>query len=346
MRQIVHTSIGGSAVRVQLSNLYGSEPLVIGNVHVALRDRGAMTVASSTRMVTFGGQQSVTLPAGTSIASDPVPFDAQPLADIAVSVYLPGTTPPQPTGHDGSLQDVYVAPGNIGADPSFTGFSTNPAGQAYYFLTNVDVQNAHATGAVVAFGASITEGAASTSNANRRWTNDLSVRLFNAGMVVGVLNEGISGNNFFTDGAGQAGLNRFARDALAQPGVKWIIVSDDAVNNLNTNTPSSAQDLIGAFQQLIARAHGAHVKIVCSTLTPFRGTPYWTSAIETTREQVNAFVLSPSSGCDAVLDQARAVSDPANPASFLPAFNSGDNLHPNDAGMQAIANALDLNSLK
>jgi lysophospholipase L1-like esterase len=346
VRQIVHTSIGGSAVRVQLSNLYGSEPVVIGNVYVALRDSGPITVASSTRTVTFGGQQSVTLPAGASIASDPVPFDVPPLADIAVSLYLPGETSPQSTGHDGSLQDVYVAPGNIGADPSFTGFTTNLAGQAYYFLTNVDVQNAQATGAVVAFGASITDGVASSSNANRRWPNDLAVRLFDAGMPVGVLNEGIGGNNFFTDGRGEAGLNRFDRDALAQPGVKWIIVSDDAVNNLNTDTPSSAQDLIAAFQQLIARAHGVDVKVVCSTLTPFRGTTFWTPAIEATREEINAFVLSPSSGCDAVLDQARAVSDPADPASFLPAFNSGDNLHPNDAGMQAIADALDLNSLK
>lgn len=346
VRQMVHTSIGGSAVRVQLSNLYGSKAVVIGNVYVALRDSGPITVASSTRTVTFGGQQSVTLPAGASIASDPVPFDVPSLADIAVSLYLPGGTPPHSTGHDGSLQDVYVAPGNVGADPSFTGFTPNPAGQAYYFLTNVDVQNAKATGAVVAFGASITEGSASSSNANRRWTNDLAVRLFDAGMAVGVLNEGISGNNFFTDGGGEAGLNRFIRDALTQPGVKWTIVSDDAVNNLNTEAPASAQDLIAAFQKLIARAHVVDVKVICSTLTPFRGTPFWTPAIEATREAINAFVLSPSSGCDAVLDQARAVSNPADPASFLPAFNSGDNLHPNDAGMQAIADALDLDSLK
>ncbi|MEX3936176.1 GDSL-type esterase/lipase family protein [Paraburkholderia phymatum] len=346
VRQIVHTSVGGSAVRVQLSNLYGSQAVVIGNVYVALRDSGPITVASSTRTVTFGGQQSVTLPAGASIASDPVSFDVPPLADIAVSLYLPGAAPPRPTGHDGSLQDVYVAPGNVGADPAFTGSTTNPAGQAYYFLTNVDVQNAKATGAVVAFGASITEGLVSSSNTNHRWPNDLAVRLFNAGMAVGVLNEGISGNTFFTDGDGEAGLKRFDRDALGQPGVKWIIVSDDAVNNLNTPSPASAQDLIAAFQQLIGRAHRVGVKVICSTLTPFRGTPFWTPAIEATRKDINAFVLSPSSGCDAVLDQARAVSDPADAASFLPAFNSGDNLHPNDAGMQAIADALDLNSLK
>ncbi|SIT45569.1 Lipolytic protein G-D-S-L family [Paraburkholderia piptadeniae] len=346
VRQIVHTSIGGSAVRVQLSNLYGSGAVVIGNVYVALRDRGPITVASSTRMMTFGGQQSVTLPAGASISSDPVPFDVPPLADIAVSLYLPGAVPPRPTGHEGSLQDVYVAPGNVGTDPAFTGSTTNPSGQAYYFLTNVDVQNAQATGAVVAFGASITEGRASSSNANHRWPNDLAVRLINAGMGVGVLNEGISGNDFFTDSSGEAGLKRFDRDALRQPGVKWIIVSDDAVNNLNTPAPASAQDLTAAFQQLIGRAHGVNIKVICSTLTPFRGTQFWTPAIEATRKEINAFVLSPSSGCDAVLDQARAVSDPADPASFLPAFNSGDNLHPNDAGMQAIADALDLNSLK
>ncbi|WP_336596262.1 GDSL-type esterase/lipase family protein [Paraburkholderia bengalensis] len=350
MRQIVHSSIGGSAVRVRVSNLYGSDPVVIGNVYVALRDSspnsGPTTVSSSNRTVTFGGQQGVTLAAGASIASDPVPFDVPPLADVAVSLYLPGKTPSHPTGHDSSLQDVYVAQGNVGADSAFKGFTTNPSGQAYYFLTNVDVQNAQARGAVVAFGASITDGRASSSNANRRWTNDLAVRLSDAHMAVGVLNEGIGGNNFFTDDGGEAGVKRFDRDALDQPDVKWIIVSDDAVNNLNSSTPASAQDLMGAFQQLIARAHRVNVKVICSTLTPFRGTPFWTPAIETAREQVNAFVLSPSSGCDAVLDQARALSDPADRASFLPAFNSGDNLHPNDAGMQAIAGALDLKSLQ
>ncbi|ACC76010.1 GDSL-type esterase/lipase family protein [Paraburkholderia phymatum] len=346
VRQIVHTSIGGSAVRVRLSNLYGSTAVVIGNVHVALRNTGPNTIASSTRTVTFGGQQSVTLPAGASIASDPVPFEVPALADLAVSLYLPAETPSRTTGHDNSLQDVYVASGNVGADAAFSRFTTNPSGQAYYFLTNVDVQNAQATGAVVAFGASITEGRASSKNANRRWPNYLAGRLSDAGIIAGVLNEGISGNTFFTDGDGEAGLNRFDRDALGQPGVKWIIVSDDAVNNLNTPAPASAEDLIAAFQQLIARAHRVNVKVVCSTLTPFRGTPLWTPAIETTREKVNAFVLGPSSGCDAVLDQARAVSDPGDPASFLPAFNSGDNLHPNDAGMRAIADALDLSRLR
>jgi hypothetical protein len=206
VRQIVHTSVGGSAVRVQLSNLYGSAPVVIGNVYVALRDSGPTTVASSNRTVTFGGQQSVTLPAGSSIASDPIPFDVPPLADIAVSLYLPGETSPRPTGHDGSLQDVYVAPGNAGADPGFAGFTANPAGQAYYFLTNVDVQNAQATGSVVAFGASIADGDASSSNANRRWTNDLAVRLYDAGMAVGVLNEAISITSSPMSGARRASI--------------------------------------------------------------------------------------------------------------------------------------------
>jgi lysophospholipase L1-like esterase len=346
VRQIVHTSIGGSVVRVSLSNLYGSKAVVIGDVHVALRDNGPDTVASSNRTVTFGGNPGVTLSPGASIASDPVPFEVPPLADIAVSLYLPAETPSRPTGHEGSLQDVYVARGNVGANAAFAGFTTNPSGQAYYFLTNVDVQNAQAMGSVIAFGASITEGRASSSNANRRWPNYLARRLSDAGMAVGVLNEGISGNTFFTDGDGEAGLNRFDRDALRQPGVKWIIVSDDAVNNLNSPAPATAQDLIAAFQQLIARAHRVKVRVVCSTLTPFRGTPFWTPQIESAREKVNAFVLGSSSGCDAVLDQAGAVSDPADRASFLPAFNSGDNLHPNDAGMRAIADALDLDRLR
>ncbi|SAL77618.1 lipase/acylhydrolase [Caballeronia choica] len=160
-------------------------------------------------------------------------------------------------------------------------------------------------------------------------------------MTVGVLNQGISGNNFFTDSSGQAGLTRFDRDVLQQAGVKWVVISDDAINNLNTDTPSTALQLIGALQQLTQRAHGANIKAICSTLTPFGAT----GSIEAARQAVNAFVLSSTSGCDAVLDQAQAVSDPASPAALLPAYNSGDDLHPNDAGLQAIAIAMDLSAL-
>jgi lysophospholipase L1-like esterase len=342
LRQIVHTSIGGTSARIHLSNLFGSEPLVIGEARIARRAQGQQTVAGSDRAVTFGGQPNVTIPVGASVVSDPIAFEVPPLADVAISLYLPVQTAPRSTGHVDGLQDLYIAAGDVAADPAFAGGSTpSPGGQSYYFLTNLDVQNEAATGAVVAFGASITDGLMSSANGNGRWPNRLAIRLQQAGMTVGVLNQGISGNNFFTNSSGQAGLRRFNRDALQQPGAKWVVLSDDAINNLNTDRPSTAAQLIGALRQLIGRAHRAGIKAICSTLTPFGAT----DSIEAARQDVNTFILSSTSGCDAVLDQAKAVSDPANPAVLLPAYNSGDNLHPNEAGLQAIANAMDLNAL-
>lgn len=342
LRQIVHTSIGGGSARIHLSNLFGSEPLMIGEARIARRAGGQETVVGSDRAVTFGGQPNVTIPVGASVVSDPVAFEVPPLADVAISLYLPVQTAPRSTGHVDGLQDVYIAAGDVAADPAFTGGSTfSPGGQSYYFLTNLDVLNPAATGAVVTFGASITDGLKSSVNANRRWPNRLAIRLQQAGMAVGVLNQGISGNDFFTNNAGQAGLRRFDRDVLQQPGVEWVVISDDAINNLNTDTPPTARRLIGALRRLIERAHRANIKAICSTLTPFAAT----GSVEAARQDINAFILSPTSGCDAVLDQAKAVSDPANPAVLLPAYNSGDDLHPNEAGLQAIADAMDLSAL-
>lgn len=342
LRQIVRTSIGGTSARIHLSNLFGTEPLVIGDAQIARRARGQNTVAGSERAVTFGGQSNVTIPVGASVVSDPIAFVVLPLADVAISLYLPVRTAARSTGHVDGRQDLYVAAGDVVADPAFPGGATISAGgQSYYFLTNLDVQNEAATGAIVTFGASITDGLTSSVNRNRRWPNRLAIRLQQAGMMVGVLNQGISGNDFFTNNAGQAGLIRFDRDVLQQPGAKWVVISDDAINDLNTDKPSTAPQLISALQQLVERTHRADIKAICSTLTPFGAT----AGIEAARQDVNAFILSSTSGCDAVLDQAKAVSDPANPAVLLPAYNSGDNLHPNDAGLQAIANALDLDAL-
>ncbi|NYE63101.1 lysophospholipase L1-like esterase [Duganella sp. 1224] len=346
IRQIVHTSIGGTAARIRLSNRFGTQPVTLGPVYIALRASEAATVPGSGRQVLFNGRSTVTIPAGAEVSSDTVAFAVPALSDIAVSLYVPGATAPRATGHGGSLQDVYIAPGNAAADTNMRSVSTNSAsGQAYYFLTNVDVQNAAATGAVVAFGASITDGVASRPNVNLRWTNDLALRLQQAGMTVGVLNQGISGNNFFSDGAGQAGRTRFAHDVLQQPGVKWVIVSDDAVNNLNNANPVPAADLIAVLKELIAAAHQSNVKFLCSTLTPFHGTPQWTQAAEESRAQLNAFMKSANSGCDAVVDQALATSDPADRSRYLAQYDAGDSLHPNEAGLQAIADAVPLTAL-
>jgi lysophospholipase L1-like esterase len=347
VRQIVHTSIGGSAARVRFSNLYGAQPVTIGDVHIAQRASGAQTVAGTDRAVTFNGQSYVTIPAGGSVQSDAVSFTVPQLTDLAVSAHIPSQTPPGSTGHVDALQDVYVAPGDVSADPTFSGGVTNPGGrQSYYFLTNLDVVNAAATGAVVAFGASITDGLASTANTNRRWPNRLAERLIAAGMNVGVLNQGISGNALFTDGIGQAGLTRFSRDALAQTNAKWVIISDDAINSLTSSSPPGYQKLVSGYQQMITAAHAAGIGVICSTLTPFKNVSGWTPAAEDTRVSFNQYLRSGTSGCDAVFDQSRLVGLQAansGATTYQGTYNSGDGLHPNDAGMLAIANGADLN---
>ena len=344
IRHVVHTSIAGTAARVKLSNLFGSQPITISDVHLARRARGSRTISGSDVPVTFGGQSSVTIPVGGAVQSDAVAFRVPALSDIAVSFYIPSQTPPNSTGHVDGMQDVYIAPGDVSADPAFTGGVTDAAGGgSYYFLTNVDVMNAAATGTVVTFGASITDGYSSTPNANNRWPNLLANRLIGAGMNVGVLNQGISGNDFFTNDSGPSGLSRFNRDVLQQANVKWVIISDDAVNNLISGNPPNAQKLISAYQQLTQQAHNAGVGVVCSTLTPFEGVPEWTPEIESTRESVNAFIRGDNSGCDAVLDQAAILGGSTdNGAAYAAGYNSGDSLHPSVAGLQAIANAVDL----
>ena len=340
LRQIVHTSIGGTASRVQFSNAFGNQPVTIRDVHIAQRSSGSSITASSDRTVTFGGQTSITIAAGALAISDSIAFPVQALSDVTISCYLPQSTGPA-TSHQQGTQTNYIAAGDVSGNATLNGPQTTGS---YFFLTNLDVQNSASFGAVVTLGASITDGVASSQDSNRRWPNDLATRLVNSGRTVGVINQGISGNDLLSDGAGQSALNRFNRDVIAQPGVGWVIFSDDPINDLGSsnNRPSGAQ-LIAGLQQLISRAHQAGIKFLCSTLTPFEGAGYWTSAGETGREQVNAFIRSAGSGCDGIVDQDTATHDPAHPTKYLPAYDAGDHLHPNEAGLQAIANAVDLN---
>jgi lysophospholipase L1-like esterase len=339
LRQVVHTSIGGTAARVQLSNVFGSQPLSIADVHIAQRSSGSSVSTSTDRTVTFGGQTSTTIPVGGTAVSDSIAFSVQALSDVAVSVYLP-----QPTGaatyHQQGTATNYIASGDVSGNASLSGAQTTGS---YYFLANLDIQNSAAQGAVVTLGASITDGVASSSDSNRRWPNDLAVRLANSGRTIGVLNQGISGNRLLADGAGQSALNRFDRDVLAQPGVRWVIFSDDPINDLGSNPQPSSSQLIAGLSQLISQAHQSGVKFLCSTLTPFQGSGGWTQQGETSREAINAFVRGSGSGCDGVVDQDTATHDPSNPTWYLPTYDSGDHLHPNEAGLQAIANAVDLN---
>jgi len=210
-------------------------------------------------------------------------------------------------------------------------------------LPGVDVHGHDVRGLLVTLGASITEGAGSTPGTNRSWPSVLAARLADEGSNIAVLNEGISGNRLLVDGAGPSALSRFDRDVLGQPGVRWVIFSDDPINDVgSTHPPPTADALIAGIERLIARAHEKNIQFFCSTLTPYEGANYWTASGEAVREQVNAFLRRGKNGCDAVIDQDTATHDPVHPTRYLPLYDSGDHLHPNDAGHRAIANDIDL----
>ena len=340
LRQIVHTSIGGTSARVQISNVFGSQPLAVSDVHVAQRSSGSTITSGTDHTVTFGGQTSTTIPAGGLAVSDAVSFSVPALSDVAVSVYLPQGTGAS-TFHAQGNATNYVAGGDVSGNGTLSGAGTVGS---YYFLTNLDVQNSSAVGSLVTLGASITDGVASGTDDNRRWPNDLAVRLVNSGRMVGVLNQGISGNRLLQDGAGQSAINRFSRDVLNQPGVKWVSFSDDPINDLgSTNPQPTANQLIAGAQQLISTAHQNGLKFLCTTLTPYQGAGYWNQSGENAREAYDSWVRSSGNGCDAMVDFDNATHDPNNPTRYLPAYDSGDHLHPNEAGLQAMANAVDLN---
>jgi lysophospholipase L1-like esterase len=333
LRAIVHTSIGGTAARVRFSNAFGSGPLQVRDVHLAQRTMGASIDPTTDKALTFGGQSSLTVPAGTYAVSDGADFVVKPSSDVAVSFFVVshGAT----TCHQSAFQTNYQATGDVAGDKTLTG-TTNGS---YEFLSNLDVQAPGAEGAVVTLGASITDGYRSNGDDNKRWSNDLAARLLTAGRAVGVLNEGISG-----DGVANA-VKRFDRDVLSQPGVRWVIFSDNPINDLGNFDPP-AQTEIDQMKAMIASAHARGVRFLCSTLTPFQGANYWSAQKETGRAAINTFIRGPASGCDGVVDQDTATHDPTNPTTFLPAFNSGDSLHPNEPGLQAIANAVDLSLLR
>jgi lysophospholipase L1-like esterase len=305
---------------------------------MALAGTGSSIQPGTDHTVTFGGSGSVTLGAGAEVNSDAVSISIPSLSEVAISFYLPNSTAVQ-TYHQFGFQTAYVAGGDVSAN---TSLSVASAPSSYFYLTNLDVQNPAATGAVVTFGASITDGYDSSQNANHRWPNFLAQRLSAAGLDVGVVNEGVSGNQLLSDSNTLSGLHRFQHDAAGQSNARWVVVSDDPINDVGNNPSITGAQLISGVQQLIAQAHSDGLKFLCSTLTPFHGASYWTSAGEAAREQYDAFVLGASSGCDGIVDQDGATHDPNNPTQYLPAYDSGDHPHPNDAGYQAIANAVNL----
>jgi lysophospholipase L1-like esterase len=356
VRQIAAISIGGKKVRVVLSNEYGSKPLVIGAAHIALAGSGATIVPGSDRALSFDGHPSVTIPPGAPVISDPVDLTVEPLSNVAVSLFLPEITP-LTTFHWEGVQTAFISPeGNFAGDADMKADSTI---KARLFLSGIMVDAPPNARAVVTFGDSITDGADSTPDANHRWPDVLARRLVQAGGApIAVLNEGISGARVLSDRMGVNALARFDRDVLSHPHADTVIlmmgINDigwpDSILAPHEQAPS-ADDIIDGYKQLIARAHLHGMRIIGATLTPFedtfKGTPlegYYNTDKEQKRQAVNQWIRS-SGAFDGVIDFDAATRDPNHPAHIQAAFDSGDHLHPQDAGYKAMADSIDLKML-
>lgn len=343
LRMSVRASIGGSHLRVHLSNAFGTTPLIVGSAHIALHAKDSAIVPGSDRALTFNGKPSVTIPIGAEMLSDVVALDVTPLADLSVSVFVPGDTGPAST-HALGLHTTWIS-----AEGDFTGapeFTEPEKTLSWYWLSDVDVQAPAEAASIVALGDSITDGATSTPDTDRSWPSYLAQRLAAdpAHSQIAVINQGISGNKILSDGAGVSALARFDRDVLSQAGVKWLMILE-GINDMNGaarplpgTTPITADDLIGAMKQMIERAHVHGIKVIGCTLTPFGNA---TETVEGMRQAVNSFIRTPGV-FDAVVDFDKATLDPAAPRQFRAGYNNTDRLHPNDAGYKAMADAVDL----
>jgi lysophospholipase L1-like esterase len=354
VRMIVRASIPGHRIRVHLANYYGERPVTIGATHVALRSKDSGIASGSDRALTFSGKPSFTIPPGARIISDPVDLDVPRSGDLVVSVYSPGDTGPA-SYHSVGLHTAYIVKGDATGRTSLENAQTS---QSYFWLTSVDVMAPANTFTVVTLGDSITDGTRSTPDTNSTWPSFLARRLSSnpATSHVAVLNEGISANRVLRGGLGDAALARFDRDVLLQPNVKWVTVLE-GINDIGAgigeafvfgprpDAPASEvvtpDDLIGAYRQLIERAHNHGIKVIGGTLLPFEGAGYYTQHGNETRQTVNQWIRS-SNAYDAVVDFDTLTKDPANPNRIKAEFDSGDHLHPNDTGYKAMAEAINL----
>jgi lysophospholipase L1-like esterase len=352
LREIMYPHFGGTSIRVRLANTYSDQPLTIGEAHLAVRSDNAAIVPASDRALTFSGQASLAVPPGAELYSDPVALDIDPARSLVLSLYLPGPTGPI-TWHATSIQTLYVAAGNQVGDSSGSEFEARTSVPSWFVIDGVEAAATSADqAAVVTIGDSITDGFGSTQDANNRWPDYLARRLAGgSGNRLSVINEGISGNSVLSDAPIPANaLARLNRDVLSQSGVKYVIL-DEGINDIGLTcigkANASAADLTAGYRQLITQVHAKGLKIFGATMTPFmRGLQdflpgFYCEAGEATRGELNSWIRT-SGEFDGVIDFDQAIRDPANPLALRAEFDSGDHIHPNDAGYAAMANAVDL----
>lgn len=352
VRQIVHLSVGGATLRVQLSNAFGTRPLRVDSVHLAKAKSPASSAidTATDHAVTFGGSASVVIPAGAVYLSDAVALPMEPLSDLAISFHY-AEPPSVQTSHPGSRATSYLLHGVHSADPELVDAEKTVR---WLGLAEVDVTGVKDPGAVIAFGDSITDGHGATTDANDRWPDELARRLQadKKGKNVAVVNEGIGGNHLLTNGLGQSALERFDRDVLAVSGVRYVVVLE-GINDLGAlartegATDEQHAELVsrmeGALQQMIDRAHAHGILVYGCTITPDGGSGYYhpNAADDAARVAVNAWILAPGH-FDGAVDLDKLTRDPANPMKLKPDFDSGDHLHPGPAGYKAMGDAIPL----
>ncbi|KUN05853.1 G-D-S-L family lipolytic protein [Streptomyces yokosukanensis] len=341
-RLIVHLSVGGTGLRVRVTNAFGDRPLTLDSGYAGLRGRGAALRPGSNRRLTFGGARTLTVPAGAVAWSDPVPGTWPAGTDLAVSLHTPDAAGPA-TGHWMALQTSYTAHGEHTAEDGARNWAGTTG--SWWYLDAVSVRPSRAgTGAVAVLGDSLTDGRQSTPDRDRRWPDDLARRLNTSRThIKGVADEGLSGNKVLADDAGPSALDRLHRDVLSQPGVRTVFLFE-GVNDLKAHTGVTAAELIAGYRKIARRVHGAGKCLVVATVGPFKGWPEWDTAAESVRQEVNRF-LRTGRDFDAVTDFDRVLRSPDDPERIRPAYDGGDHLHPGDRGMRALADAVDLDDL-
>ncbi|GAA3470411.1 SGNH/GDSL hydrolase family protein [Nonomuraea roseola] len=355
VRQVLRVTGSGAALRITISNRYGTAPLTVNGATIAKAAAGAAVRPGTLRAVTFSRRADAVVKAGQELVSDPIPLPVQALDRLAVTLYFRGKTGPS-TFHDVSSATSYRASGDHRFDPRGTAFTDTT--QSWYYLSGVDVLGGPARGAVVTFGDSVTDGTGSTPDADNRYPDQLAERLVASGTRLTVLNSGISGNRVLYDHPlfGERALARFQRDVLDKPGVRTVIVME-GINDITYRDPDvTAEQLIAGHRELIRRAHARGIRVVGGTIMPFKGNPWLYPdgtaepyGLEQIRDQVNTWIRT-SGEYDAVANFERALVSPDDPDRLRPEFNvregqEGDWLHPNDAGLNAMAEAIDLSIL-